>query len=50
MNNAADITVYIGKKLAYSAIHPTSLAALGVGYTLGLPYVCAWALYSIVYY
>lgn len=53
MDNVKDATinaaVYVGKKLAYSAIHPTSLAALGLAYTFGGPtYICGWALYSVL--
>lgn len=42
---------YVGKKLIYSAIHPTSLITLGVAYTYGgIPYIGAWVAYSVIYY
>jgi len=51
MDHIIDIAAYVGKKLAYSAIHPSSMVILGLSYTYGgVPYVCGWAAYSLIYY
>jgi len=51
MERTTDVVSYVGKKLVYSAIHPSSMAILSLSYMIGgVPYVCGWAVYSLIYY